>query len=215
MLSGAFITGTDTGVGKTYFTALWTQSLRRAGVPALALKPVSSGDRSDAEMLRQASEESLTLEEINPIHFTAPLSPLAACRQSRKSFPHETLHRHLESLQPKYPGPFLVEGVGGWRVPFDDQYGVREWAVGLKLPVVVVARAGLGTLNHVLLTVDSILQTRLPILGIVLNLYDSKNDEATQTNPGLLPKLTGLPVFLLPNGAQPPLEIPSWLNLSS
>jgi hypothetical protein len=55
----------------------------------------------------------------------------------------------------------------------------------------------------------------LPILGIVLNLYDSKNDEATQTNPELLPKLTGLPVLLLPNGAQPPLEIPPWLNLSS
>ena len=215
MLNGAFITGTDTGVGKTYFTALWTQSLRRAGVPALALKPVSSGDRSDAGVLRQASEETLTLEEINPIHFNAPLSPLAACRQSRQSFPRETLHRHLESLQPKYPGPFLVEGVGGWRVPFDEHFGVREWAVGLKLPVVVVARAGLGTLNHVLLTVDSILQTRLPILGIVLNLYDSKNDEATQTNPELLPKLTGLPVFLLPNGAQPPLEIPLWLNLSS
>lgn len=210
-MRGAFITGTDTGVGKTYFTAFWTRSLRQAGIPALPLKPVSTGDRSDAKTLYEASEGNLPVEEINPIHYDQPLAPLAASLISRQTFPKERLRRHLAQLPSRYPGPFLVEGVGGWRVPLDKDYGVREWAQELSLPVVVVARAGLGTLNHVLLTIDSIRQTRLPVLGIVINLHPFLNDEATRTNPPLVQELTGLPVFILRDQAPPNPELPPWL----
>ena len=212
-MKGAFITGTDTGVGKTYFTTFWVRSLRQAGVPALPLKPISSGDRSDAESLYRSVDEAIPIEEINPIHFNRPLAPLTACRISHQVFPREALHRHLDTLQSKYPGPFLVEGVGGWRVPFDHDFGVREWARELNLPVVVVARAGLGTLNHVLLTIDSILQAHLPVLGIILNLHEALDDDATRTNPQILQELTGLPVFLLPVQAEPVQELPTWLSL--
>jgi len=211
-MKGAFITGTDTGVGKTYFTTFWTRSLRQAGVPVLPLKPISSGDRSDAESLYRSVDGTIPIEEINPIHFNRPLAPLTACRISQQVFPRESLHRHLDALQSKYPGPFLIEGVGGWRVPFEQNFGVREWARELNLPVVVVARAGLGTLNHVLLTIDSILQAHLPVLGIILNLHQALDDDATRTNPPILQELTGLPIFLLPAQAKPVQELPLWLS---
>jgi len=212
-MTGAFITGTDTGVGKTYFTAYWTSCLRQMGIPALALKPIASGDRSDAETLSRASDNILSLDDINPIHFDSPLAPLTACRKLRQPFPKVTLGRHLADIQSRYPGPFLVEGVGGWRVPLDKDYGIREWAQELNLPVVLVARAGLGTLNHILLTVDSILHSQLPILGIILNLHQTLDDEATRTNPQLIQELTGLPVYLLPSQAQSDPALPLWLNL--
>ena len=76
-MKGVFITGTDTGVGKTYFTALLTRTLRKEGIPAIALKPVACGDRADAETLSEAMGGALPIQKINPIHFATHLSPLA------------------------------------------------------------------------------------------------------------------------------------------
>ncbi|NDC79791.1 MAG: dethiobiotin synthase [Verrucomicrobia bacterium] len=213
MKKGAFITGTDTGVGKTYFTAFWTLSLKKAGVQAFPLKPISTGDRSDAKILRQSVNSSLSLHEINPVHFEPPLAPWAACRAMGRIFPLEKLRNHLAGLRSKYPGPFLIEGVGGWRVPLDRNYGVREWAREMGYPVVVVARAGLGTLNHILLSVDSILRSKLKVSGIVVNLHQARDDEATRSNPKLIEELTGLPVFTLASGATPSDKLPSWLRI--
>ena len=213
MKDGAFITGTDTGVGKTYFTAFWALSLKRAGVRAFPFKPISTGDRSDAKILSQSVDGSLSLDEINPIHFEPPMAPWAACQAIGQTFPLEKLRHHLAGIRSKYAGPFLIEGVGGWRVPLSGDYDVREWAQELGYPVVVVARAGLGTLNHVLLTVDSVLQSKLRISGIVVNLHQARDDEATRTNPKLIEELTGLPVFLLPSGASPTDKLPSWLRI--
>lgn len=214
-MKGVFITGTDTGVGKTYFTSFWTRSLKKSGLTTFPLKPVSTGDRSDAKSLFEAAEGRISLDEINPIHFEPALAPLVACKLTHQSFPQEMLARHILRLQTKYSGPYLVEGVGGWRVPFNREYGVREWAQELDLPVVVVARAGLGTLNHVLLTIDSIRQAGLPVLGIIMNLYPVADDQASRTNPRVMEELTGLPVFLLSPQAQPTAELPSWLLLKS
>lgn len=214
-MNGVFITGTDTGVGKTYFTAFWTRSLHKAGLRAIPLKPISSGDRSDAEALLSSSDEIQSIDEINPIHFQHPLAPWAACQITQQPFPKEKLRRHIAGLASKYPGPFLVEGVGGWRVPLDKNFGVREWAQELNYPVVVVARAGLGTLNHVLLTVESILRSHLSVLGIVLNLYQAADDEATRTNPDLVGQLTGLPVFLLGSEVKPTEILPPWLMIAA
>lgn len=212
-MKGVFITGTDTGVGKTYFTSFWTRSLKKMGGKAFPLKPISSGDRSDAKYLLEAAEGSISLDEINPIHFQPALAPFVACKLTRQIFPKELLQKQLTELQSKYSGPFLVEGVGGWRVPLDKDYGIREWAQELQLPVVVVARAGLGTLNHVLLTIDSIRQAHLPVLGIIVNRHLAADDEASRTNPEMIGELTRLPVFLLSQHAQPTAELPSWLNL--
>jgi len=214
-VKGVFITGTDTGVGKTYFTSFWTRSLQKTGLTAFPLKPVSTGDRSDAKALFEAAEGRISLDEINPIHFPPALAPFVACKLTSKVFPKESLQRHLQQLQSKYSGPFLVEGVGGWRVPLSEKYGVREWAQELNLPILVVARAGLGTLNHVLLTIDSIRQADLSILGIIINLYPGAGDDASRTNPRIIAELTGLPIFPLPPQALPTEELPSWLRLKS
>jgi dethiobiotin synthetase len=211
-MKGIFITGTDTGVGKTFFTVLLTKALRDQGVPALALKPISCGDREDALRLSEAANGAISPIEINPIHFAAPLSPYAASILEVRPFPWAILRERMQKLSSNYSGPFLIEGVGGWRVPFDQSSGVREWAQELALPVLIVARATLGTLNHTLLTVDSIRQAKLPLLGIILNFHQAPNDLATQTNPALLEELTGLPLFQLPASLpELPSPLPLWL----
>ena len=190
-----FITGTDTGVGKTFITAAWTQTLRRRGIPALALKPISCGDRSDAEIFAKANDETLSLNQINPVYLAPPLSPYAACVVENRPFDTVALHSQVQTVIQQYPGPFLIEGVGGWRVPLTHNYFIADWARDLQLPVVLIARAGLGTLNHCLLTIDSIrLHQCLPI-GIILNFHNTPDDMAAQTNPAVLENLTSLPVF--------------------
>jgi len=211
-MKGIFITGTDTGVGKTFFTALLIRALRGQGIPALPLKPISCGDREDSIHLSEATGGAISPIEINPIHFAAPLSPYAASILEVRPFPWAMLRERMQKLSSNYSGPFLVEGVGGWRVPFDQSNGIREWAQELALPVLLVARATLGTLNHTLLTVDSIRQAKLPLLGIILNLHQAPDDLATQTNPALVEELTGLPLFQLPASLpELPSPLPPWL----
>ncbi|GAB4242997.1 MAG: dethiobiotin synthase [Candidatus Methylacidiphilales bacterium] len=213
-MNGAFITGTNTGIGKTFFTAAWTRHLRANGIPALALKPIACGDRTDAETFANANDEILTLNEINPIHLAPPLSPYAACVVEDKPFDWEPWEKTKNELSKRFPGPFLIEGVGGWLVPITRDFWVRDWALELGLPVVVVASAGLGTLNHTLLTIESIRPTGLPILGIVVNAYGVPDDLAAATNPAFLEDLTGLPVWNLPAPGTVP-QWPKWLSLST
>jgi len=210
-VKGIFITGTDTGVGKTYFTALLTRMLRAQGVPAIALKPVASGDRSDALALGEAMGGALPVDRINPIHFSAPLAPYVAGMLENRPFPWDPLRSHWREISASSSGPFLIEGVGGWRVPMDSTYTVREWAQELGLPVLVVCRATLGTLNHSLLTVDSIRQADLRIPGIIMNFQSAPEDDATRTNPGILEEWSKLPVAKLPAGATT-WKIPRWLS---
>jgi len=210
-MKGIFITGTDTGVGKTYFTALLTRLLRAQGIPAVAMKPVASGDRSDAMALAEAMGGAFPIPKINPIHFPTPLAPYAAGMLENRPFPWDQLRSHWRDISGSHPGPFLVEGVGGWRVPMDSTHTVREWARELGLPVLIVCRATLGTLNHSLLTVDSIRQAGLQIPGIIMNFHSAPKDDATRTNPGILEEWSKLPVEKLPAGATT-WQIPGWLR---
>jgi dethiobiotin synthetase len=211
-MKGIFITGTDTGVGKTYFTSLLTRALRKRLVPAIPLKPISAGDRNDSIILSEATGGEISPIEINPVHFSAPLSPYAASMVEGRPFPWGILRERMEKLAQNYQGPFLVEGAGGWRVPLDSSLGIREWAQELSLPVVVVARNSLGTLNHTLLTVDSIRQSNLTLLGVVLNDTTPKPDDSSITNPALLEQLTCLPVLSLPYQSTQLPSLPTWLN---
>lgn len=208
---GAFITGTDTEVGKTYFTSLWTRQLRKEGVPALALKPYVCGERTDAEILTKANEETLSLNEINPVHLLPPLAPYMACVLEERPLDWQLVQDTIEVVTSKHKGPFLVEGVGGWNVPLTKDYWVSHWAKELNLPVVVVVRADLGTINHTLLTVEAIKKTGLPVLGIVINFHGQPSNIATQTNPAAIEDLTGLPLFQLDDKATE-LSLPRWLK---
>ncbi len=148
-----FVTGTDTGVGKTYFTCWLVRAWRRTGHDTAALKPIATGDREDALCLREAIGSRLSLDEINPVHFREPVAPLVAAQAEGRSIDFPMLNKGIREVRDRF-SHVAVEGVGGWRVPLGEKYEVRDWARDLGLPVVVVARGSLGTLNHTLLTVE-------------------------------------------------------------
>lgn len=214
-----FITGTDTGVGKTWFTCQLIRFWRAQGHEAAALKPISTGDRKDAMLLREASGSVLTLDEINPIHFREPAAPLIAAREENREIDFVAQNRAIHMFRSRF-SHLAVEGVGGWRVPLAPGYDVRDWACDLALPVVVVARAGLGTLNHTLLTVESIRQAGLTCAGVVLNPGAEASNEtrsphldlARRTNRALLESLLLLPVLELDRLAHAAGKIPVWLG---
>lgn len=184
-----FVTGTDTGVGKTFVTAALVRALRKAGVHAGAVKPFATGNRDDARVLRAAMEGELTLEEVNPVFFRRPLAPMVAARLEGKRVP----------LRVKLPGKrfdvLLVEGVGGWLVPLTERVTVADWVSRRGWPIIIVARAGLGTLNHTLLTVESARRRGVRIVAVILNEVDTAGDVAARRNAVVLRRLTRLPVF--------------------
>jgi dethiobiotin synthetase len=196
-MRGIFITGTGTGVGKTFITAAWTRELRRRGNAALALKPIACGGREDAEQFAAANDGTLTLSQINPVNLAAPLSPYAAGLVVDKPFDFCALRDGVEAVMTKFSGPFLVEGVGGWLVPLTVNYFVRDWARELALPVVIVAPATLGMLNHTLLTIESARAAGCELAGVIVNHYSVDVDDlaAAVTNPVILEELGRTPVF--------------------
>src|SRR5471032_2729870 len=111
-----FITGTDTGVGKTVLTALLTRFLRERGINAAALKPICSGSRADARALHAAMNGALTLDEINPWHFRAPIAPLLAARKAGQRVKLSQVRAHIHAMQKRFD-VLLVEGAGGLLSP--------------------------------------------------------------------------------------------------
>ena len=191
----AFITGTDTGVGKTFATALLTRALRRAGLDTIALKPLCSGDRSDAEILRAAGEDELTLDEINPLWFPTPLAPLVAARAENREVSIPALADWFCKVSSGRTS-VLVEGAGGWLVPVAKGAFVADLCAALALPVIVVAANRLGCVNHTLLTIESIRARGLECRGIILNALPPALDAAAQTNRALLEEFTTVPILL-------------------
>lgn len=209
-----FITGTDTGIGKTFFTCWLVRAWLAQGHTAAALKPISTGDREDALRLQDAVGSRLKLDEINPLHFREPAAPLFAARAENRSIDFNALNREIKTTQMRF-SHLAAEGVGGWRVPLAPGYDVRDWARDLGFPVVVVARGTLGTLNHTLLTVDSIRDAGLTCAGIVVNAGPEESpdlDLARRRNVALLGDLLRLPVLEFDCGAQASGHVPVWLG---
>jgi dethiobiotin synthetase len=208
-----FLTGTDTGVGKTYFTCWLVRAWLRAGLDAIALKPIATGDREDARALHEAMGGRLTLDEINPLHFREPLAPLVAARAEGREINVPQLNAEIRARCMRHSHA-AVEGVGGWRVPLAPGYDVSDWARDLGWPVVVVARGRLGTLNHTLLTVESILAAGLNCAGVVLNPGADNSpdfDFVVGGNAAVLRERLTLPVFEFTNAVAAAGEIPAWL----
>jgi dethiobiotin synthetase len=209
-----FITGTDTGIGKTWFTCWLVRAWRQQGYSAAALKPLSSGDREDARLLRKASGEILSLDEINPVHFREPAAPLVAARAENREIDFATLNPSIAAMSTRF-SHLAVEGVGGWRVPLAPKYDVRDWARDLGFPVVVVALNRLGVLNHTLLTVDSIRDAGLTCAAVVLNPGPDASpdlDLARRENILVLRSVLDLPVLELEGGAEAAGRVPVCLG---
>ena len=195
MHTGIFITGTDTGVGKTHFCALLVRSLRARGIDAVGIKPFCCGDRSDAEHLLEASEGVLTLSEVNPVWLRVPAAPYAASLVENRLLDVETASETIRKLATRHR--FLViEGVGGWRVPLTQQTCMSEFARNLGFPVIVISANRLGTINHTQLTVDSIQGSNTSCLGVVLNQPEpGMESPAAITNRAVLEHLLAVPIL--------------------
>jgi dethiobiotin synthetase len=179
-----FITGTDTGVGKTVLTALLTRHLRERGVNAAALKPVCSGGRGDARVLHAAMNGALTLDEINPWHFRAPIAPLLAARREHRQVKLADVLAHVRAMQKRFD-VVLVEGAGGLLSPLGGNFDSRDLIAARRATPMVVCPNRLGAVNHVLLTLAALPQSAYCRARVVL-MSPAKPDAATNTNAGML-----------------------------
>jgi dethiobiotin synthetase len=172
-----FITGTDTGVGKTFVTCAIAAALREARRDVGVMKPVASGctrtedghfTSGDAEMLIAASVSGDPMDLVMPVAFEPALAPSAAARASGISFDRPKVMNAYNVLRHKHE-ILLVEGVGGLLVPLDGRYTVRDMISDMHADVLIVSRNALGTINHTALTVEAVRSAALDVLGVVLN----------------------------------------------
>jgi len=212
-VKGFFVAGTDTGVGKTEIARAICFSLARKGLQPVALKPVETGcdpERpADALALRDACGSSQPLDEVCPYRFRMPAAPLVAAEAEGAQIDL----RRIEQLVDRARGPVVVEAAGGLMVPLAreqlslDQADPADRAPAqamvtnldladrLRLPVVLVGRAALGTLNHCALSIDALERRGLPIAAVVLNRTVPEDDPSVASNAQWLVEMTGVQVL--------------------
>lgn len=175
-----FVTGTDTGIGKTTAACAILQRARRDGLSTLGLKPVAAGceqtpeglRNDDALKLQAVSSIGLAYEEINPIALAEPLSPHLAARIAGKRPGVWQLGGYMRAALSRRPDLALIEGAGGWRVPLNDREMLSGLAREMGLPVILVVGLRLGCLNHAFLTAEAIRRDGLTLAGWAANRID-------------------------------------------
>ena len=194
-MKGLFVTGTDTGVGKTVITAAVAAALRAGGVDAGICKPVQSGHRADdpdgdTSRLLAWSGVGDRPEQVNLYALEAPLAPLVAARGEGIVVEPDAVLRHVRAAG-RLHEVLLVEGAGGFLVPLAERWTVADLAGALGMPVLIVARPGLGTVNHTLLTAMAVRQAGLEVAGVVLNAEDAGTGASRHTNRSLIEEFGG------------------------
>ncbi len=192
-----FVTGTDTGVGKTFVTSLILSVLKEKGLRAAGYKPLCCGDRFDALALLQTSAEDdpvLTVDEVNPCWFKSPQSPYAASLIENRRVDLDSIYRGYEALLDRFDY-VVVEGAGGWEVPLTEDLTMAGLAEKFKAPVLVVVDNKLGALNHTILTVQAVLRSGLDCRGVLLNHCRPDRDSASISNRLVLEKFLPVPVL--------------------
>jgi dethiobiotin synthetase len=173
-MPGIFVIGTDTSVGKTHVACSVVRALRSEGHRVGAMKPVSTGSipSQDAQRLAEAVGDSVPLDRIAPIVYEEPLAPSIAARRAGRPLTHpallEEVRRTLHWWSDR-ADVIVVEGIGGFLCPLAEESTVADLAIVLDLPLLIVARRGLGTLNHTLMTIEAARIRSLRIAGLVLN----------------------------------------------
>lgn len=224
-LHGLFVTGTDTGVGKTLISGAIARSLRHAGRCVEVLKPVATGCRhdrgqlvsSDTEFLAACADSRRPLDQITPLRFADAVAPNVAARQAGRTVDLECIFDSCRRLA-EQTGPIpaarqavVVEGAGGLLCPVSDEFWMIHLAMMLALPVVIVARAGLGTINHTLLTLHAARSAGLYVAGVVVNRYAVAGydcqDPSVATNPAQIAARGGARVLaVVPEEADSSVE---------
>jgi dethiobiotin synthetase len=203
MNRGFFITGTDTGVGKTVIAAAIIRVIRAQGMNVCGMKPVETGCPrigntlypSDGMFLKKASGMEETITHITPYCFETPVAPSLASEMEGKMVNVDIIIQEFLSLVKRY-NAVVVEGIGGILVPIKRDYFVIDLIRDLRLPLIVVSRPSLGTLNHTLLTVNYALKQGIAVSGIIVNFTrPSDATVAENTNPLVLQQLSPVPVL--------------------
>ena len=200
------VTGTDTGVGKTVVTAALAATALASGVKVAVVKPAQTGVTADEPGDLDDVRRLTGLAELHEgVRLLEPLAPTTAGRRQGVALPSVEVHaKAVEELAASHE-LVLVEGAGGLLVGLDDDgYDIADLAAHLSVPFsfLVVARAGLGTLNHTGLTVEALRARGLPIAGVVIGSWPAEPELAERCNLEDLPTTTGVPVIgRLPAGA--------------
>ncbi len=173
-VKGLFVTGTDTGVGKTLVSAALVRRLVQMGRSVGVMKPVETGvdaglsDHSDAARLMAAAGVNDSLDLVSPYRFSAPVAPYAAAAAQSRVIELSEIVRRYEQLTARYPC-VVVEGAGGLLVPMGREWDISDLIRRLGLPVLLVGRVGLGGINHALLTLEALERRQIPVLALLLN----------------------------------------------
>ena len=178
-MKGYFITGTDTGVGKTWMAAALLHALAAQERRVAGLKPLTCGGHltrdgwrhEDAELLMQQASVALPYEAVNPFPLHEPIAPHLAAHQSGLRLSAESLHRACTAMEDKVDR-LVIEGIGGWEVPINEKETTADFARLLGMPVIMVVGIRLGCLNHALLTCNAILKNGLSLAGWIANIID-------------------------------------------
>jgi dethiobiotin synthetase len=233
-IPGLFVTGTDTGVGKTLVAgaiANWFASRdARVGVCKLAATGCARRREGlvseDAEFLAHHARARFPLNVICPQCFAEALAPAIAARRAGESLDWQAIELALKTIQSE-SDVIVVEGVGGVMVPMDEKHTVLDAAAWLGLPTLVVARPGLGTINHALLTLAALRGANVRVAGVVINEYPPETPGiAEETNPAaiekwgkvpvlcMVPKFTGITIPRLPDEVVETIDRVDWAALA-
>jgi dethiobiotin synthetase len=193
------VTGTDTGVGKTFITCGLIQAAGAFGKRWVGMKPFCTGDLGDVEKITAANGYFLPQHRVNPAWFRAPLAPYAAAMVENRVVDVQGVKETYFALANEFE-TVLVEGAGGFLVPILSHYDFRDLAVEWELGIVLVVANRLGALNHTLLTVEAIRARGLPLKAVILNQVDESESLAQQTNPAMLAHLLPMPPICLAYG---------------
>lgn len=203
MAKGFFVTGTDTGVGKTVVSGALLRAARMEGLRACGMKPLETGCRkeegvlipADALFLKNVSGSDEPMEHVAPSCFEFPLAPMVAAGMEGVDISLKRLRDEFEYLSGKYEA-LVVEGIGGLLVPIKKDYFVSDLARDFALPLIVVATPFLGTINHTLLTLEHARRAGLKVAGVVINHpRPTEGDLAEETNPDVIEKLAAVPII--------------------
>jgi dethiobiotin synthetase len=214
-MRGLFVTATDTGVGKSVLSASLLASMRAAGVPVRAHKPVVTGLEDPREIAARgawpADHEMLAgisgtqAHEVSPLRFGPAVSPHLAGELAGAPVDADELRAHARAVATAEPaqGALIVEGVGGLLVPLAQDYLVRDHALALGLPVLIAARPGLGTINHTLLTLEAARSVALRVAAVVLTPWPNDPTRMELSNRETIARLGAVEVASLPRVASP------------
>jgi dethiobiotin synthetase len=194
---GLFVTGTDTGVGKTIVAAGLTASLRKSGFDIGVMKPIETGfslRASDAAFLKKMAGVKDSLDSVCPYRLKHPLSPSTAAKIENVSIRFERIARAYGRLLQDHQA-LLVEGAGGLLVPITREKMMADLALYLKLPILIISRTGLGTINHTLLSVEVARQRGIEVAGVIFNHLGPRRGLAERTNPSVIRHFLDVPIL--------------------